>query len=70
MQLLNRALHQLQVNVQRVEWITDLVRNACCQQRQRIQTFRLNGLLGCAPALSDVAQDHNMANLLRTCSGR
>ena len=62
MQLLHTALNQLQVNVQRVKRITDLVRNACRQQHQRIQTFRLNRLLRGAAALSDVAQDHYMAN--------
>src|SRR6266436_1676598 len=56
------------MNVERVEWIADLVRYACCQQRQRIQTFRFDGLLGRAPALSDVTQNHDMPNFLRSRS--
>src|SRR5256886_14955510 len=56
------------MNVERVEWIADLVRHACCQQRQRIQTFRFDGLLGRAPALSDVTQNHDMPNFLRSRS--
>src|SRR5260370_23043990 len=56
------------MNVERVEWIADLVRYACCQQRQRVQTFRFDGLLGRAPALSDVTQNHDMPNFLRRCS--
>src|SRR5262249_53385446 len=67
-QVLQAALHQLQMNVERIEWIADLVRYACCQQRQRVQTFRFDGLLGRAPALSDVTQNHDMSNFLRSHS--
>ena len=66
-QLLHSALHQLQVNVQRIQWIPDLVRDACCKQRQCVQSLRLNRFLGCAAARSDIAQDHYMANLLHSC---
>jgi len=58
------------MNVQRVERISDFMRHACCQQGQRIQTFRFDSLLGCAPALSDIPQDNDVANLLSTSSDR
>src|SRR5215467_4825670 len=53
------------MNVQRVERVADLVGYACCQQCQRIQPFRLNGLLGCPPALGNIAQDHDVSDLGR-----
>src|SRR5262245_50741240 len=56
------------MNMKRVQRIPDLVRNACSQQPQRIQTLRLNCLLCCAAAFGDIAQDHHMPNLFRTCS--
>src|SRR5205809_1135558 len=51
------------MDVQRVERITDLVCNAGGEQRERIQSLRLNDLLCGAPTLGDIAQDHSVANL-------
>ena len=57
------------MDVQRVEWIANLVRHAGGEQRERAQLLGLNGLLGRAPALSDVAQNYGVADLIGcTCS--
>src|SRR6266536_2074506 len=63
-------LHQLQMDVQRIERITNLVCNAGGEQRKRIQSLRLNNLLRGAPALGNIAQDHGVADLFAVTRGR
>ena len=53
------------MDVQGIEWISNLVRHPCGEQRKRGQLLRLNGLLRRAPRLRDIAQDHRIVHLLR-----
>ena len=64
-QLAQPPLHELEMDVQRVQRIADLVRHARREQRQRRQLFALDRLLRGAPRLRDVAEDHRVAHHLR-----
>src|SRR5438034_9840385 len=57
------------MDVKRVERITNLVRNTGGEQRERMQSLRLNDLLCGAPTLGDIAQDHGVANLFAVVGG-
>ena len=57
-QLFQFTLHQLQVNVQRVERIADLVRDTRGEQRQRLDAFALDDLDGLLLLLGGVVDDH------------
>ncbi len=53
------------MDVERVERIADLVRDPGGEEGERRQSFRLDRLLGRAPVLRDVAQDHGVADRFR-----
>src|SRR5438552_639937 len=52
------------MDVKRVEWISNFVSNSGGQQSERIQSLRLERLLGGAAAFCDIAQDHGVTDLL------
>ena len=57
-------LHELEVDVQRVEGIADFMGNTRRQHRERGEFLDLDGLLRVSMGLRDVAQDHRTANRL------
>ena len=57
-------LHQLQMDVQRIERIADFMRHARGQQRERIEALRLDRFFGRAPAFRDIAQDDGVSDRL------
>ena len=56
LQLLQFALHELQMNVQGVERIADFVRHAGGQQGQRLDAFALDGFEGLLPRFGRVVK--------------
>ena len=51
------ALHELQMNVQRIERVADFVRDAGGEQRERLHAFAFNGLECFLPRFGRVVQD-------------
>src|SRR6516164_751429 len=52
------------MNVERVERVSDFVRDTGSEQRQRVQALGLDRLLFAAPAFSDVTQNDRMSDLV------
>src|ERR1700736_1642838 len=52
------------MNVEGIEWVTDLMGHTGGEQGERIQALALNGLLRAAPALRDITQNHGVSDLL------
>src|ERR671936_61333 len=51
--------------MERVERVADLVRDSSGKQRESVEAFRFESLLGGTAALGDVAQDNRVADLSR-----
>ena len=64
-QFFRLALHELQVDVQRVQRIADLMRDAGGQERQRLHPFAFDGLKGFFPRLGRIVQDQRHAGTAR-----
>src|SRR5260370_14327048 len=52
------------MNIERVERIPDLVRDAGSKQSERVEPLRFERLLRASPALGDVAQDDRVTDAL------
>ena len=59
------ALHELQMNVQRVERIADFVRDTGGEQRERLHPLAFNGFKGLLPRLGGVVQNQRHAGTAR-----
>jgi hypothetical protein len=60
-QLFHLALHELQMNVERVERIADFMRDARRQQRQRLDTLAFDGFKSFLPRFGRIVQDERHA---------
>ena len=58
-------LHELEMDVQRVQRIADFMRHSGGEQREGGELFALNRLLRGAARLGDVPQDHRVSHHLR-----
>ena len=56
------SLHQLQMDVKRVQRIADLMRDAGGEQSERVEPLRLDRLFSGAPRLGNVAQNHGVTD--------
>src|SRR5690606_26366823 len=52
---------QLQVNVERVEWIADFVCDAGSEQGEGVQAFGLQRLFSLKPGAGEIANQHHIA---------
>ena len=68
-ELFHFSLQQLQMNVERVERIPDLMRDARGQQSQRVEPLGLECLLSRTATLGDVAQNHGVADVFGRSHG-
>src|SRR5207302_3808104 len=57
------AFDQLQMNVERVQWVANLVGNAGGEQSERVEPLRFNRLLFSPAAFRDIAQNNCMPDL-------